>query len=112
MEKTGCHFSYTAYSEMDEMSRNTGIIVKGPKKVSKRMMYAYCWPGCLTVMYDRNFVGGIQVANIRKNNDYAMWLKVSQRADCYLLDQVLAKYRKEDQTWSSVSTPRASARRK
>lgn len=57
MERTGCHFSYTAYSEMDEMSRNTGIIVKGAKKVSKRMMYAYCWPGCLTVMYDRNFVG-------------------------------------------------------
>lgn len=94
MERTECHFSYTAYSEMDEMSRNTGIIVKGPKKVSKRMMYAYCWPGCLTVMYDRKFVGDIQIVDIRKNNDYAMWLKISKKAECYFLNQVLAKYRK------------------
>ena len=57
-------------------------------------MYNYCWPGCLTVMYDANEIGLIQIEDIKKNNDYAMWLKVCQKADCYLLDEVLAQYRK------------------
>lgn len=44
------------------------------------------------VMYNRDTIGLIQIADIKKNNDYAMWLKVCQQADCYLLDEVLAKY--------------------
>ena len=57
-------------------------------------MYSYCWPGCLTVMYDAEHVGLIQIEDIKKNNDYAMWLKVCKKADCYLLDENLAKYRR------------------
>ena len=57
-------------------------------------MFNYCWPGCLTVMYDADYVGLIQIIDIKKNNDYAMWLKVCKKADCYLLDEYLAKYRK------------------
>ena len=45
-------------------------------------------------MYDREYVGLIQIADIKKNNDYAMWLKVCRKANCYLLDECLAKYRK------------------
>ena len=45
-------------------------------------------------MYDREKVGLIQIADIRKNNDYAMWLKVCKKADCYLLNETLAQYRK------------------
>ena len=44
-------------------------------------------------MYDREAIGLVQIADIKKNNDYAMWLKVCRKADCYLLDEVLAKYR-------------------
>ena len=36
----------------------------------------------------------IQIADIKKNNDYAMWLKICKKEDCYLLDECLAKYRK------------------
>lgn len=57
-------------------------------------MFAFCWPGCLTVMYDRDYVGLIQIADIRKNNDYAMWLEICRKVDCYLLDECLAKYRR------------------
>ena len=62
--------------------KRNGITVTGPKRITKTGMYNYCWPGCLTVMYDRDVVGLIQIADIKKNNDYAMWLKVCQRADC------------------------------
>jgi hypothetical protein len=45
-------------------------------------------------MYDADKIGLLQIADIKKNNDYAMWLKVCHKADCYLLDECLAKYRR------------------
>ena len=94
MENNNYHFSYTNYSEIDSEGKSNGIIVTGPKKISRTGMYNYCWPGCLTVMYDAEFIGIIQIADIKKNNDYAMWLKVCKKADCYLLDEELALYRR------------------
>ena len=94
LEENEYKFSYTCYSEMDGEGKDTGIIVSGPSKVTKAGMFAFCWPGCLTVMYDREKIGLIQIEDIKKNNDYAMWLKVCQKADCYLLPEVLAKYRR------------------
>lgn len=94
MEKNGYSFTYTNYEEIDVSGKKTGVHVSGPKKITKTGMFNYCWPGCLTVMYDRNVVGLIQIEDIKKNNDYAMWLKVCRKADCYLLNECLAQYRK------------------
>ena len=94
MEKNGYAFSYTNYEEMDSEGQLTGVHVTGPKKITQTGMFNYCWPGCLTVMYDAEKIGLIQIVDIKKNNDYAMWLKVCKKADCYLLDEYLAQYRK------------------
>ena len=94
MTTNGYHFSYTDYAEINEQSEPTGKFVSGPRHITKAGMYAFCWPGCLTVMYDREHVGLIQIEDIKKNNDYAMWLNVIEKADCYLLDECLAKYRR------------------
>lgn len=103
MEKNGYAFSYTRYEEMDEDGNPTGTVVSGPKHITKTGMFNYCWPGCLTVMYDREVVGNIQIADIRKNNDYAMWLKIVRKADCYLLAENLASYRKRTGSISNHS---------
>lgn len=103
MEKKGYHFSYTEYMQIDEHSDSTGVIVKTPAKVTKRMMFRYCYLGCLTVMYDREYVGLIQIENLAKRNDYAIWLKVSQKATAYGLPEVLAKYRVRSGSISSGS---------
>jgi glycosyltransferase involved in cell wall biosynthesis len=87
-------FSYHNYSEIDEQSKSLGIVISGPKHISKFGMFNYCWPGCLTVMYNREVVGPLEIADIKKNNDYAMWLKVIEQAECYLLNENLASYRK------------------
>lgn len=94
MEENNYTFSYTGYQEIDSESKTTGVFISGPKHVSKQGMYNFCWPGCLTVMYDASKIGLIQIEDIKKNNDYAMWLKVCKKADCYLLDECLAKYRR------------------
>lgn len=94
MVNGGYYFSYTNYEEIDESSKSMGVAVTGPKRVTKQGMFNYCWLGCLTVMYDAEVVGLIQIEDIKKNNDYAMWLKVCVKADCYLLDEYLGQYRK------------------
>ena len=94
METNGYSFSYTGYCEIDLQGQETGVHYSGPKQITKHGMFRYCWPGCLTVMYDRDKIGLIQIADIKKNNDYAMWLKACRKADCYLLDEELAMYRR------------------
>ncbi len=94
MKENGYHFSYTDYSEIDEQSSPLNVCVTGPERITKHGMFNYCWMGCLTVMYDAEYVGLIQITDIKKNNDYAMWLKVCRKADCYLLKENLAEYRK------------------
>lgn len=94
MENGGYYFSYTQYEEIDEKSNLINVTVTGPKRITKYNMYNYCWPGCLTVMFDAKKVGLIQIKDIKKNNDYAMWLKVCKKAECYLLDETLAQYRR------------------
>lgn len=94
MEENHYSYSYTNYQEIDEDSKLLSVRVTGPKRITKAGMYAYCWPGCLTVMYDADVVGLVQISDIKKNNDYAMWLKVINKTDCYLLDADLGFYRK------------------
>ena len=94
MKKNQFYFSYTDYEEIDKNGKLTGVYVTGPGKITKIGMFNYCWPGCLTVMYDAEKVGLVQISNIKKNNDYAMWLKICKKVDCYLLRESLAEYRK------------------
>ncbi|MFA6830836.1 MAG: glycosyltransferase family 2 protein [Bacteroidaceae bacterium] len=93
MEKNNYHFTYTNYTQIDKNGRENGILITGPKKITKLGMYLYCWPGCLTVMYDSTVIGLVQINDIRKNNDYAIWLKVIKKTNCYLLQEDLAQYR-------------------
>lgn len=94
MAKNNYSFSYHNYTEIDEESRPLDVFVSGKKKVSKLDMFACCWPGCLSVMYDVGIIGLIQVENVKRNNDTAMWLKAIKKAPCYLLDEDLAFYRR------------------
>lgn len=94
MEENGYAFSYHEYVEIDEQDKELGVKVSGKRHVGKLDMFACCWPGCLSVMYDAEKIGLIQINDIKKNNDTAMWLKVIRKADCYLLPECLGKYRR------------------
>ena len=94
MEENGYAFTYHEYKEIDEYDNELGVYVSGKEHVNKFDMFACCWPGCLSVMYDASKIGLIQINDIKKNNDTAMWLKVIQKADCYLLKECLGKYRR------------------
>lgn len=102
MKDKHCAFSYTDYEYMDENSNLLGIIRKCPKKVSYLKMLLGDSIGCLTVMYDTTKVGNIQIPNIKKRNDYALWCKILKEIRIgYKFNEVLAIYRKSDKSLSS-----------
>lgn len=87
-------FSYHEYTEINEDGNELGVYVSGIKKVSRLDMLTCCWPGCLTIMYDCEKIGLVQINDVRKNNDTAIWLKVVKKSPCFLLKKNLACYRR------------------
>lgn len=94
MQANNYAFTYHDYIEIDEQSNALGIMVRGKACVGKVGMYTCCWPGCLSVMYDADIVGLIQIEDIKKNNDSLMWLNVIEKAQCHHLPVILARYRR------------------
>lgn len=95
MTDNGYKFGYTYYEHIDEQSEPLNIVVKGPKKISKRKMFRYCYVGCLTVIYDGSEIDVVQIPDSIANgeNDYAIWLKVAKFYKCYCLSEILSQYR-------------------
>lgn len=98
MERNGYHFSYTAYQRCRSLMKHKWVIQSGPHRLTYKDMKECCWPGNLTMMYDANHVGLIQVADFKYNNDYALLLNVSEKAKCHLLPECLAKLRTPQST--------------
>ena len=93
MDDNGYAFSYTQFGLMNEQSKDRGVIIGGKEHITYKDMQKCCWPSYLTVMYDATKVGKMRVRNLGRNNDYALWLNVSEKEDCYLLPENLAKLR-------------------
>lgn len=87
--------SYHEYEKINEEGKQLHIRVSGPKAVTKGKMYLYDYIGQLTMMYSAKYFGLIQIKDIKKNNDYAIRLKLYKKAGtiCYLLNENLAQYR-------------------
>lgn len=74
-----------------------------PDVINRRKMYNYCYFSTITVMYDREKIGLIQIADLKKNNDYAMWLKIIEKNNAYRLPLCLSCYIKHEGSISSGS---------
>ena len=102
MEENGYAFTYTDY-----MIKLNGAwipyIYDGPNVVGRTKMYNYCYFSTITVMYDREKIGLVQIEDLRKNNDYAMWLQIIEKAKCYRLPECLSYYIKHEGSVSSGS---------
>lgn len=100
MEQNGYAFTYTDY--MIQLNGTwLPYIYTGPSVVNRRKMYDYCYFSTITVMYDHEKIGLIQIENLRKNNDYAMWLQVIEKSDCYRLPECMSYYIKHEGSISS-----------
>lgn len=103
MDDNNYVFTYTNYIIVDEKLHPMNLLMTGPKCIKKFGYYLFNWAGCLTVMYDASVIGVLQIENLKKRNDYAIWLEITDKYDCYLLNETLAQYRRREGSISNVS---------
>ena len=102
MEEHGYAFTYTKYKYIDKNSKDRGDMMGGLSVVTHKDLIKCCWMGYMTVMYDTEKLGRFRVRRIEKHNDYALWMDVSEKADCYLLPECLASLRVEHALYSPI----------
>lgn len=95
MKENGYAFTYTDY-RICLNGEWMPYVNTGPDMVNKRRLYDYCYFSTITVMYDRDVIGLIQINDIKKHNDYAMWLQAIEKSNAYRLPECLSYYIKHD----------------
>lgn len=106
MTETGCAFSYTNVARYDEQDTLLGIS-KVPDKVDYSTLLKTNVVVCSSAMYDTRQLGKVYMPNIRKRQDFALWLRLLKHCDYgYGLQETLVKYTVRQ---GSVSSNRASA---
>ena len=95
MEENDIDFSCTAYRQNNEINPSKVYAIYPPKRTDyKKMLRLSCPIGNSTVIYNQENLGKFTVPNIRKRNDFALWLKILKNTDyCYGLQNELTIYR-------------------
>lgn len=94
-------FTYTDYEKISESGQCLGVVTS-PDRVSYSQLLKTCFIGCLTVVYDREFFGSVEMPLIRKRQDYGLWLALLKGVDhARGINTVLAKYRCHGRSISS-----------
>lgn len=95
MRRSGAEFSCAAYRQMDLDGNDLHTVLVPPKKTGYHKCIRLSNPiGNLTAMYDQEALGKIEVPNIRKRNDFALWLQILKKTKyCYGMKDVLGFYR-------------------
>ena len=93
MQEQGVGFTYSAYENVDEEGQRLSL-VQVPAKVSLQKMYSHNYIGCLTAVYDVTAHGKFFMPDIRKRQDFALWLTMLEKFDyAYRVGPMLGKYR-------------------
>ena len=103
MKENSLAFTYTYYDVVDEDNRYLKTY-KAPKKVDLRVMRLANFIPCLTVVYDSAVLGKVSQPEIKKRNDFALWLKIlndNRNLYAHCLPVVTAKYRQNNYGLSS-----------
>lgn len=94
------YFTYTKYGVLN--NNEELYEVSGPPVINHSLFLRCDFIGCLTVMYKRSVYPNLCIPNdIFKRNDYALWLKLSEKSKCYLLNEKLSLYNKRNDSVSS-----------
>lgn len=101
MQQSGHYFTFTSYDRIDEQGRSFYKIIRAKPFVTYKMALYKNPIGCLTVMYNVDFLGKEYMPLIRKRQDYALWLKLLKKTNAYGLDECLSTYRVRSNSISS-----------
>lgn len=100
MKQNNYNFSCTEYAEMNE-DGEVNSIISVKDKLDYNGLLKYC-PGNSTVMYNAKKIGKFYAPEIKRRNDFALWLKVIKKANyIYGLHEVNSIYRVRSESLSS-----------
>ncbi len=94
-------FTFSAYDRKNEAGKKFSKPVAAMRQVTYKRALFKNPIGCLTVIYDVRFFGKQYMPDIRKRQDYALWLKLLKKSDAFGLQKVLASYRVRKHSVSS-----------
>lgn len=104
MKKNNYNFTCTDYSKIDENGDSLNRIIKARLKSDYDGILKTC-PGNSTVIYNAGKLGKFKIPNIKKRNDYVMWLQViKQEKFLYGLQETLGSHRIRSEGISSNKT--------
>ena len=94
MIQKSCSLSYTSYVSINEVDNQTIKTIHVPSRVDYTTLLKQNIMGCLTVIYDTQYLGKIYMPNIMRRQDYALWLKILKTIDFACgINEPLAYYR-------------------
>lgn len=93
MKKNNYSFTCTSYTKVDEHGRYLNRTIKARKKSNYNDILKRN-PGNSTVIYNASDLGKCMIPNIKKRNDYVMWLQIVKKAkNLYGIDKPLGSHR-------------------
>lgn len=102
MQQNNYPFTYSFYRRIDNEGNPIDVLDDLPLEINHWKLLKRNWVGCLTAMYDTEVFGKVYMENIRKRQDYTLWLKlVKTHGKAYCVPEVLATYTVQKQSISS-----------
>ncbi len=90
------------YDFINESGIKNGNYMSAPKKISHKQFLKTDYIGCITAIYKKSVYPYLSIPEtILKRNDYALWIKLSEKTDCYVLPEILASHRIREESLSS-----------
>lgn len=94
--------TYSYYRQIDEEGKFLKNVNSIPLKIDYSSLIKRNWIGCLTGMYDTKIIGKVYVPDLKKRQDFALWLKIiKQTKHAYCFPEMLASYRLRKESMSS-----------
>lgn len=102
MQEKDIAVSFSSYELMDEEGKSLGKMIKALSKVNFSKMLKSNYVGNLTGIYNAEQLGKVYMPNIRKRQDWALWLTLIKKVGAaYSLEEPLARYRVRENSISS-----------
>ena len=102
MEMNERSFTFTSYAIMDENGKDLKRTIAAPETVRYKQLLKNNTIGCLTAVYNSEKLGKMLMPEIRKRQDYGLWLNILKKGVIgYGLQETLAMYRTGDTSLSN-----------
>lgn len=94
MKERNVAFSCSFYDQINENGELLNRVKKAPQIMQYKDMLKSNRVGCLTAIYSKDHFGTVLMPDMKKRQDYALWLKLIRHSgEVHCVQNVLAKYR-------------------